>query len=97
MAQFLITYDNKPPRDYRRLYQLMAGWKAVRMADSVWLANLVGPAPVVRDVVQNTLQRNDNVAVVELKQGADWAVSNATPVAARIWLSSYVTPSQAAA
>lgn len=97
MAQFLITYDNKPPRNYNALYQLMASWKAVRLADSVWLANLVGPAPTVRNVVLSKLQSNDIVAVVELKHGADWAVSNATSAAASAWLSNYVTPSQAAA
>ena len=97
MAQYLITYDNKPPRNYTALYQLMASWKAVRLADSVWLANLQGPAPAIRQIVLSKLQRNDLVAVVELKHGADWAVSDAVPVAARTWLSNYVTPSQAAA
>lgn len=97
MAQFLITYDNHPPRNYTRLYQLMATWKAVRAADSVWLANLKGPAPVVRDFVLQTLQPNDNVVVVEIKQGSDWATSAATPFAARTWLANNVTPSQAAA
>ncbi len=97
MAQYLITYDNHPPRNYQRLYQLMATWKAIRPAESVWLANLKGPAPVIRDMVLQTLQPNDNVLVIELKQGSDWATSNTTPAAARIWLSSNVTPSQAAA
>lgn len=97
MAQFLITYDNKPPRNYTAVYQLMAGWSAVRLSESVWLANLVGPAPVVRDIVQGTLQLDDVVTVVELIKGADWAVSIFTDDAASAWLSDYVTPSQAAA
>ena len=75
----------------------MASWKAVRLAESVWLANLRGPAPVVRDMVLRTLQLNDSVAVVELKHGADWAVSPAVSSTASAWLSAYVTPSQAAA
>lgn len=94
--QFLITYDNKPPRNYTALYRLMATWKAVRLADSVWLADLNGGAEQVRNVVQSTLQRDDRVAVIELKKGADWATSH-VPAAANAWLAAYVTPSQKAA
>jgi len=96
MAHYLITYDNKPPRNYTALYQLMTSWKALRLAESVWLANLVGPASVVRDIVQTRLQRNDVVAVLELKDGADWATNNVNP-AASAWLGAYVTPAQLAA
>lgn len=96
MAQYLITYDNKPPRNYAALYQLMASWGAVRLADSVWLANLQGPAPVIRDIVMGKLQFNDLVAVVELKHGADWATVNTSP-AATAWLSNNVLPRQIAA
>lgn len=96
MAQFLITYDNHPPRDYRRLYQLMAQWKAVKLADSVWLANLVGPAGAVRNIVLGTLQPNDKVAVLELKHGSDWATNAVTP-AANTWLSTNMFPSKKAA
>jgi hypothetical protein len=97
MAQFLITYDNKPPRNYSPLYQLMASWGAVRLSESVWLANLNGPAGVVRDIVRSKMQLNDVVTVVELKKGSDWAVSPATNPAASAWLSRNVRPSQAAA
>ena len=95
--QYLITYDNHPPRDYTAVWKLMASWGAVRLSESVWLANLKGPAPTVRDIVLSTMQANDLVTVVELKQGADWAISRATPAAASAWLSNNVTPSQAAA
>lgn len=96
MASFLITYDNKPPRNYTALYRLMAAWKAVRLADSVWLANLNGNAAVVRNHVLGTLQSNDTVAVLELKAQADWATVNVNPTAAA-WLSAYIRPSQMAA
>lgn len=93
MAQFLITYDNKSPRNYTALYRLMAGWNAVRLADSVWLANLVGPAHVVRNIVQGTMQLNDRVAVLELQPGSDWATSR-VDAAASTWLATYITPAQ---
>lgn len=60
--------------------------------DSVWLATLRGPASAVRDLVQKTLQHNDNVVVIELKPGTDWATSRATPPAGVSFLSSTVTP-----
>lgn len=96
MTSFLITYDNHPPRNYVALYQLMAAWKAVRMADSVWLANLNGTAAEVRSVVLSKLQSNDRVAVLELKQGSGWATIN-VDAAANAWLSANVSPSQKAA
>lgn len=96
MAQFLITYDNHPPRNYTLLYQLMASWNAVRLAESVWLANLKGPASEIRDIVASRLQSNDTVAVLELKHGSDWATVNVNP-AANAWLSNNITPSQKAA
>ncbi|MEO1167258.1 MAG: hypothetical protein AAFW97_00960 [Pseudomonadota bacterium] len=96
MTKFLITYDNKAPRDYRKLYQLMASWRAVRLAESVWLAELRGPAGIVRNCVQNALQRDDVVAVIELKPGSDWATNHVHP-AASDWLANNVMPRQRAA
>lgn len=96
MASYLITYDNRAPRNYELLYRLLAAWRAVKLAESVWLVNLNIQAAVVRDIVVSKLQRNDVVAVVELKAGADWATNN-VPKAANAWLSGNVTPSQKAA
>ncbi|WP_140420526.1 hypothetical protein [Novosphingobium sp. B 225] len=97
MAQYLITYDNKPPRNYAALYHLMSSWNAVRLSESVWLANLAGPAGTVRDIVLSKMQRDDLVTVVELKKGSDWAVTQGATATAKAWLSNNVTPSQAAA
>jgi hypothetical protein len=97
MAQFLISYDTHgKPRNYQKLYQLMATWKAVRLTDSLWLANLVGPANVIRDHVVWALDNNDTVAVVQLQQGADWATAR-VGAAATTWLSAYIRPAQRAA
>ncbi len=96
MAQFLITYDNTAPRNYDAVYRLMANWNAVRLAESVWLANLIGPASTVRDFVVNALQHSDTVAVVELKPGSDWATSHVSATA-NAWLAAYVKPAQKAA
>lgn len=94
--QCLIAYDAHKVRNYTRLYQLMAQWKAVRLTESLWLANLRGPADVVRNMVAGTLDNDDTTAVLELKPGSDWATLRANP-AGTAWLSSYVTAAQKAA
>lgn len=96
MSQYLITYDNHAPRDYSGVFRLMASWQAVRLTESLWLANLVGPAPTIRDIVKSVMEWNDTVAVIELQPGADWATSFVPP-AASSWLSANVTPAKQAA
>lgn len=96
MTSYLITYDLHKLRDYTKLYQLMATWKAVRLCESVWLANLRGPASTVRDFVARTLDNDDTVAIVEIKAGADWATLRVKP-AANAFLSHNITPAQKAA
>lgn len=93
MAQYLITYDNRPPRDYRALYNLMLNSRAVRLADSVWLAEVDASAETVATAVQRTLEPNDRIAVIELKVGADWRAMNISTEAAR-WLSDHVATAE---
>lgn len=96
MQQFLITYDNTSPRDYRRLYELMAQWQAVRLAQSVWLVSLNGSAAAVRDAVRSTLETNDTVAVLQMARGAEWATWRVNQ-AASTWLGANITPISMAA
>lgn len=74
----------------------MASWKAVKLTESIWMANLLGPADAVRKFVANAVDNDDSVAVLQLQQGADWATLRVSP-AASAWLSRNVTPSQMAA
>lgn len=94
--QYLITYDLHQARNYQRLYQLMGNWKAVRLTDSVWMANLKGPADAIRSIVAGVLDNDDTVAVIQLAPGCDWATLRVKPAANR-WLSAFVTASQKAA
>ncbi|WP_426041488.1 hypothetical protein [Brevundimonas sp. TWP2-3-4b1] len=75
MGLFLITYDLcQPGRNYDNLYALLRdSWKASKIAESVWLAELKGPAPNVRDFIVRSVDTNDRVAVIELRQPFDWA------------------------
>jgi len=96
MSQYLITYDAHKVRHYHGLYRLMGSWHATRLTESLWMANLLGPASVIRDIVAATLDNDDSVAVIQLQQGTDWATSRIHP-AATAWLSTYVQPAQVAA
>lgn len=75
MTLFLISYDLRAPgRNYPSLYEALAQWKAVRLLESVWLADLpAGRAEPIRDSLQRHLDANDWLAVIELPPGIDWA------------------------
>ncbi|MBA4001672.1 hypothetical protein [Brevundimonas sp.] len=81
MALFLITYDlRKPGRNYESLYELLRDtWEAKPIAESVWLAELKGPAPTIRDFIFGEVDANDRVVVIEITDGADWATGHGMP------------------
>lgn len=75
MGLYLITYDLRAPgRNYDSLHRLLGTtWKGKKLAESVWVASLKGPASAVRDFIRTTIDRNDRVVVIELKAPFDWA------------------------
>lgn len=76
-ALYLMTYDLHRQRDYTRLYDLMDTFKAERLLESVWVAYLRGPAETIRDLMVETLDGDDSVAVIEVKPGSEWASTRA--------------------
>jgi len=96
MKPYLITYDlRKPGRDYQRLYDLLGQWRAVRLAESVWLAQLTANALEVAGIMHGYVDPNDRLAVVELQPGLGWGTVNAFPAGAE-WLSRVIAPRLAA-
>jgi len=89
MAHYLITYDNRPPRNYQALYGLMGSMGAVRLADSVWLVELGGSAAALTMIVGATLEPDDRLAVIQLMPGSDWRTQNVSAQAVR-WLSDHI-------
>lgn len=85
MPHFLITYDLRKVRNYQPLYDALNNWKAVRLLESVWLVDLKGPAQTVRDLLAQFIDRDDGIAVLELRPGFDWATLRVTN-AANAWL-----------
>lgn len=73
MALFLISYDLRKIRRYEPLYKLMAEWRGKRLLESLWLAELKGPASTIRDIVISRVDNDDGIAVIELRGQFDWA------------------------
>lgn len=90
----LITYDLKKVKNYPRLYACLNQWGAQRLLESVWIANVVGPCPSVRQVLQNYIDGDDAIAVIELVSGADWSTLRVRT--GGLAMLTHVTPREAA-
>lgn len=78
MPGYVITYDVRSSNhDYSKLYAMLNSWKAAHLQNSVWLAELVGPAVTIRELIKSTLHKDDTVAVIQIFGNSDWAVLNA--------------------
>jgi len=77
MALYLVTYDLRAPgRSYDLVYEQLRNWKAVRIAESVWLAELNGPAATIRDILQGLVDTNDRIFVIQQFTNAQWGAFN---------------------
>ena len=86
MPLYVISYDFHKERNYTRLYKLLSEWRAVPLLESLWFANLNGTAAGVRDALTKVGDSDDTFAVIELKNGSDWAtLKSADPRGIR-WL-----------
>jgi hypothetical protein len=92
---YLITYDNRSPRDYAPIYRLMQSWRAVRLAESVWLVDLDTDAIAILRAVLHTMQLDDTAAVLPLQRNGSWA-ANRISGAATGWLSANISQAMAA-
>lgn len=73
MPLYLISYDLHKKREYDALIAQLEKWHARRIAYSVWLGNLRGPASIVRDLLRTLVDTDDDMVVIELKPGSEWA------------------------
>jgi hypothetical protein len=77
MPLYMISYDEHPSRNYDECYKLMARWKAKRLLQSLWFAQLTGPAEVVRNAVSTAFGHSASVAVVQVFANGDWSTYGA--------------------
>lgn len=73
MGLYLISYDLRKVRVYDRLHALLTEWGAERLLESLWIAELRGPAEVIREIAKGTFDADDAIAVIEIRLGGQWA------------------------
>jgi hypothetical protein len=59
------------------LWTRLKAWKAVHLLEAASLAELRGPAVAVRDLLLAHIDPEDGLAVIELRDGFDWAIAGA--------------------
>jgi hypothetical protein len=74
MALYFLDYDLRNERDYQRLYDELAQFKAVRILESLWCFRRVNTTPAgLRDHFQQFVDSNDGLCVSEV---VNWATLN---------------------
>ncbi len=78
MPNYLICYDVRSKNhDYTALYAALAKAGAAHLQNSVWLADIKGPAAGVRDELRAHMHPDDTIAVIRLPSNSyaqtDWA------------------------
>lgn len=86
MAKYLISYDYHRIRNYKPLYEKLTSWKAKKLLESIWLANLNGTAKAVRAELEAVADNDDAFAVIELQALSDWATTKGVYTEGTDWL-----------
>lgn len=79
MALFVLSYDLRKKRDYQKLYDELAKFKAVKILESLWCFNRSDTkAKDLRDYFKSFIDSDDGLVVFDVN---DWATArcNATP------------------
>jgi hypothetical protein len=74
MALFFLSYDLRKSRDYQRMYDELAKYKAVRVLESLWCFNSTSAASALRDHFKGFIDSDDGLVVI---QATNWATLNA--------------------
>lgn len=74
MALFFLSYDLRKGRDYQKMYDELAKYKAVRVLESLWCFNSASTASALRDHFKGFIDSDDGLAVIK---ASDWATFNA--------------------
>jgi CRISPR/Cas system-associated endoribonuclease Cas2 len=90
MSLFILTYDVRSRNhDYARLYEQLGKWRTAHLQNSVWLAELVQSAALIRDTMMSHMHKDDTACVVQLPtSAASWATQNARPEGVQ-WLKAH--------
>ena len=73
MAYYVVSYDQHRDKDYTPVWTQLRNWGARRILESVWFVTSSLTAVQIRDTIRSVTRNEDSVAVIEIKQGSNWA------------------------
>lgn len=85
MAIYLIACELRNGRNYDALWRQMTRWKCVEVTRTMWLAELVGPASAIYELIAGHLDQQDRLAVFEINHGSEW-IAGAMDSRAMAWI-----------
>jgi hypothetical protein len=88
MPNYLISYDLRRVRNYEPLWKQLRDWGAVRLLESLWLAELRGPSDTVRQLLTNYIDSDDGLTVISLEAGTNWSTIRCQPAGVS-WLKAH--------
>lgn len=90
MQHFIISYDLHRQRTYEPVWEMLEGWGAVRLLESLWVVTTSkGGAGEIRTALQAVIDNDDSLTVIELKAGSQWSAIRAK-LAGTAWLSANI-------
>jgi hypothetical protein len=73
MALYFMTYDLRKKKDYKKLYDELAKFKAVRILESTWcFYRLNTSASNLRDYFKNFIDNDDGLLISESNSWASY-------------------------
>jgi hypothetical protein len=85
MACLVIGCELKRQSTCEPVWAALESWGAVRLLESTWLLDTRMDAAYVCSALDDLIESQDSVAIIELRNGADWSALRASPEAAD-WL-----------
>lgn len=74
MALYFLSYDLRKGKDYQKMYDELANFKAVRVLESLWCFNRINTtAGNLRDHFQKFIDTDDGLVVIE---SVNWGTYN---------------------
>ena len=89
MPMYLIAFENHEDRK-SDLHKLLVEWEAQQLLGSAWLAQVSDNARTVMQALQRASDQDAAFAVIELKRGAKWALSENVYGRGYDWLLSHL-------
>jgi hypothetical protein len=73
LANYIVSYDLHKQRHYPPIWAAIERLRGVRLLESLWLIETNLTAVQVRDILSTSIDSDDSIAVIELKENAYWA------------------------